>query len=240
VLKTVEKDSGAGGFALKRHTLTYVLLIIPFFAFAIFSIVSVVLGSPLAYNDTGALIPSSNLALPGAFYCLILLNAPGNPNNISSQLSLVRASFIFASTVSLVSLCLEVVVAMIVFKQRSLLRRLLPNGWLSLLTRIVAFSLYRALALGLNLAIIISPAEIFLTGISTNNLFNGVIDFMQAAIPLVAFLIFASEKDVLDAWRSTESWTWQPWKEVLDPMPTSTVKRKNSDDASFATLVTNV
>ncbi len=47
-------------------------------------------------------------------------------------------------------------------------------------------------------------------------------------------------KDVLDAWRSTESWTWQPWKEVLDPMPTSTVKRKNSDDASFATLVTNV
>ncbi len=46
------------------------------------------LGSPLAYNDTGALIPSSNLALPGAFYCLILLNAPGNPNNISSQLSL--------------------------------------------------------------------------------------------------------------------------------------------------------
>lgn len=235
VLRNVQKDNADthGLFAITRHTLSYALLLAPFAAFAVFTIVSVALGSPLADDSNGNLISDSNLALPGVFYCLILLNAPSG-GSISDQLSLVRASFIFASTISLISLCLEVAVAAIVFKQRSLFRRLLPNGWLSLLTRVAAFSLYRAVALGLNLAVIIHPDELFLTGISKSNLFNGVIDFVQAAIPLVAFLIFASERDVWSAWRSTESWTWQPWKELSDPR--TKVKRKNSDDASFAAL----
>ncbi|KLO12760.1 hypothetical protein SCHPADRAFT_904810 [Schizopora paradoxa] len=229
VIRNTHRDpNGESKFDRNRHALNYILLFVPFFAFLVFSIVSAVLGSPSAYNTDGILIPNSNLALPGIFYCIILFNT--DTESLASGLSLVRASFIFASTVSLLSLGLEVTIAIFVFRKRSLLRRFVPNGWLSLLARIVAFSIYRLIALGLNLAVIVAPNEIFLTGISSNNLFNGVIDLVQAAIPLVAFLIFASEKDVWSAWRSTESWTWTPWKDVSDPK--LDVKRDTSNDSS--------
>ncbi|KAH8117807.1 hypothetical protein DFH11DRAFT_1541094 [Phellopilus nigrolimitatus] len=68
------------------------------------------------------------------------------------------------------------------------------TGWLALFLRVVLFSVYRILALSLNLAIILHPDEILLVGISKDNIFNGVIDYVQAAIPLVAFLAFATEK----------------------------------------------
>ncbi|KLO12757.1 hypothetical protein SCHPADRAFT_399713 [Schizopora paradoxa] len=234
ILKNTQREKSGGLlFDRKRHVLAYALLFVPFFAFLVFSIVSVVLGNSTAIDMYGNMEPDSNLALPGAFYCVILFNS-ANEGGISSGSQLIRASYIFASIVSLLSLSLEALVAILVFRQRSLLRRLLPNGSLSLLIRIVTFSVYRFLALGLNLAVIIAPDEIFLTGVSTNNLFNGVIDFIQAAIPLVAFLIFATEKDILSAWRSPESWTLRPWKEVPDPR--SNVKRKNSDDSDFAVL----
>ncbi|EJD06621.1 uncharacterized protein FOMMEDRAFT_25855 [Fomitiporia mediterranea MF3/22] len=66
----------------------------------------------------------------------------------------------------------------------------------------------------LNVAIIVHPDEILLVGISRNNLFNGVIDYFQAAIPLVAFLVFATEKDVLDTWVFWRKAKGQPEEKV--------------------------
>lgn len=74
-------------------------------------------------------------------------------------------------------------------------------------------SLLIAFIYSLNFAIIAEPDEIILTGLSKNNLYNGPIDFVQATselpnyavifslayflsytVPLVAFLIFGTEK----------------------------------------------
>ncbi|THH06286.1 hypothetical protein EW145_g4191 [Phellinidium pouzarii] len=172
---------------------TFSILGIPFAVFVAFTVYSVVAGSAMAINEaTEQQIPNSNLSVPGVFYCVILFNSNLSAS-ITPGLGLVRATYIFSAVISLVTMCFEGLVAHLIFRQRVELRRI-SRGWLMAFLRVVLFSVYRILSICLNLAIILYPDELLLVGIAKNNLFNGVIDYVQAAIPLVAFLIFATEK----------------------------------------------
>ncbi|KLO08566.1 hypothetical protein SCHPADRAFT_605152 [Schizopora paradoxa] len=181
----------------KRRLFTLSLLIFPYFVFFIFVIISVVIGITGAEGFDGDPIPDSNLALPGAFYCLILLDSSSAPG----EFSLARAPFYLSLTVSSFSLLFEGT-SIFIFRNMRLLHKLLPIGWTQVLFRIVAFSLYRftLLCVMFESPLLVAPIDLFLTGVTNNNLYNGVIDFMQATVPLAVFLIFASEKDILQAW----------------------------------------
>jgi len=186
--------------AARRHIQTYVLVVAPFFIFLTFCVVSVILGSPAAVvAETHTPIPHSNLAVPGVFFCIIVQNGDFS-HTISSGLKILRAVYIFCSMIQLVTICMEAALVAIVYKQRHMLRNIVPNGWLVLFARLVLFSAYRSVALGLNLAVIMHPDEILLTGASKDRIFNGAIDFVQAAIPFVAFLIFSTERDIFNVW----------------------------------------
>ncbi|KLO12239.1 hypothetical protein SCHPADRAFT_432956 [Schizopora paradoxa] len=113
-----------------------------------------------------------------------------------------RAPIYFSLSLSILSLFLEVFTISLIVKNIQKFRKLLPIGWTQVLRRILVFSLYRIVLLCLMIAspLVASPVEFFLMGFSKNNLYNGIIDFMQASVPLVIFLIFASEKDILQAW----------------------------------------
>ncbi|KAI5115303.1 hypothetical protein M0805_004498 [Coniferiporia weirii] len=197
---------------------TCCLLAAPFAIFMIFTIYSVVAGSGSAIDESTNLpIPDSNLSVPGVFYCVILFNANFSAS-ITPGLKLVRAVYGFSVAISFITVCFEALVARLVYDQRSELRKISNSGWLSLFLRLVSFSVYRIIALCLNLAVILHPDELLLVGIANNNLFNGVIDYFQAAIPLVTFLVFATEKDVLSVWCF--------WRK--GPTERSQTKRKNS------------
>jgi len=81
------KRGDVEGDSKKRHLFTYALLIVPYIIFVVFTVVSVVLGNAMATDSNGYLISNSNLALPGVFYCLVIVNAPPS-TGISRQLSL--------------------------------------------------------------------------------------------------------------------------------------------------------
>ena len=85
-----------------------------------------------------------------------------------------------------------------VVKKRAFLKKIIDNRWQSMLFRIFIFMAYRVVALrsevilvpietrthmwlSLLLLILLRPVEILLTGDSKLNIYNGTIDFVQAA-----------------------------------------------------------
>lgn len=160
-------------------------------------------------SAAGFTIPDSNLAVPDIFYCVILSNGGA----LAQELSIARAPLYFSLALSTLSLLLEAFALMTVLRNLVVFRKILPTGWTHLLARIVAFSLYRVgvLSLMFNSPLITNPNELFVTGFSTDNLYNGIIDLMQATVPLAVFLVFASEKDILNAWCF--------WKKNSSPVP---------------------
>ncbi|KAL5526764.1 hypothetical protein ACEPAF_8489 [Sanghuangporus sanghuang] len=184
----------------RKETIHYCLLLGgPFLAFVVFTVVTMVIGSqPAESADGSGTIPDSNLSIPSVFYCIILQNADFS-HSLTPGLNILRSVLMFTCLVSLITVGFEAHIARLVYKRREYLREKTFN-WPALFLRVVLFSIYRIVALSLNVAIIVHPDELLLVGISKNNIFNGVIDFFQAAIPLVAFLAFASEKDILNVW----------------------------------------
>lgn len=196
--------SPAFGLARKRGLLyTSAFIGIPFTAFFIFTIYTLMAGSSIAYDSDGDLIPGSNLSVPAVFYCVILQNADFT-YSLDPGLKLLRDVYIYTTAISFTTVCFEMFIAYTVFRNRGVLNEKLPGeygNWKTLFLRVILFSLYRIVSVCLNLAIIVHPDALLLVGIAKANLYNGVIDFVQATIPLVAFLIFGTEKDVLRVWQ---------------------------------------
>ena len=113
----------------------------------------------------------------------------------------------------------SVLIALLIYRKRNILKEQVKghgNAWSSLFMRIVIFGVYRLVALAcvhlflrargrrhlltllllpccrLNMALIIKPDEILLTGISKDPIFNGVIDFVQATSEPSGRLYFLS------------------------------------------------
>ncbi|PAV16539.1 hypothetical protein PNOK_0815900 [Pyrrhoderma noxium] len=196
-------DSPAFGLSQRRGFIyTGVLIGVPFVAFVIFTLYTLIVGSALAYNSKEQIIPDSNVSIPGVFYCVILQNADFT-YSLTPGLKLLRDVYIYTTAISFSTVCLEMFIAYLVYRNRGFISERLPQevgNWKTLFLRVVLFSIYRILSVSLNVAIIAHPDELLLVGIAKDNLYNGVIDFIQASIPLVAFLTFGSERDVLRVW----------------------------------------
>ncbi|EJD02188.1 uncharacterized protein FOMMEDRAFT_29262 [Fomitiporia mediterranea MF3/22] len=100
----------------------------------------------------------------------------------------MRAVLIFTGLVSIVTLGLEVSIVIDIYKKRKFLEQRIGHWYTSLL-RVILFSMYRIVSLSLNLQMINHTDEKLLIGISRNNVFDGVIDFVQAAIFLTQVLL---------------------------------------------------
>ncbi|KLO12215.1 hypothetical protein SCHPADRAFT_929385 [Schizopora paradoxa] len=196
VKKGTVADSSKG-----RRLLTLVLLIFPYFVFLVFTIVSAVLGSPEALTSLGTPRPNTNLAVPGVFYCTILLNS----SSFSGAKSLASSPVLLSFQLLILSLCLEAFIVVFILKNLKTLRKKLPTAWTQVLIRIVVLSVHRFVLIYLlyNSPLVksasSSPNELYESFVNTMYVGN-FSDFMQATAPIVVFLVFASEKDVLNAW----------------------------------------
>ncbi|KAL5525972.1 hypothetical protein ACEPAG_7310 [Sanghuangporus baumii] len=211
------ETKGTGFLSRSRKEIIHNCLLLggPFLVFVVFTVVTMVIGSqPAESGDDSGTIPDSNLSIPSVFYCIILQNADFS-HSLTPGLNILRSVLMFTCLVSLITVGFEAHIARLVYKRREYLREKTFN-WPALFLRVVLFSIYRIVALSLNVAIIVHPDELLLVGLSKNNIFNGVIDFFQAAIPLVAFLAFASEKDVLNVWCF-----WRKDKTQIEKSPAS-------------------
>ncbi|KLO08565.1 hypothetical protein SCHPADRAFT_605159 [Schizopora paradoxa] len=98
----LKKGNLEDGFK-KRHMFTLSLLVFPYLVFLLFTLVSVVVGSPIAVDANRIPIPNSNLAIPGVFYCVIVLdNLTG-----SRMFSLARAPVFLSLAFCALSLLFE-------------------------------------------------------------------------------------------------------------------------------------
>jgi len=181
---------------------TLVLLVLPYLAFVTFTIISITLGSPEGLGTDGSPV-SNNLAIPSVFYCVIFLNTTDGSQDLSKGFQLFRAVYGFTCAMMLITIVFEVHLATIYYRNRKPMSSITsrsPLHPLFFLLRLVLFSTFRLVSLGLMIALLVHPEEIFLVGLSKENVYNGPIDFFQAALPLVAFIFFGTQKDVLEVW----------------------------------------
>ncbi|KAL5519412.1 hypothetical protein ACEPAH_1095 [Sanghuangporus vaninii] len=205
------EHGGMGSSARSRKKILFdcALLVTPILVLVAFTVSTMMIGmDPAKGLAVESTIPGSGLSVPTVFYCIIFENGDFT-HSLGLVLTILRSVLGFSCSISLITVGFEVSIAILVYRKRTFLNRNAFN-WMALFSRIALFSAYRIVAVILNAAIMDRPDILFLVGMADDNLFSGVVDFFNAATPLVAFVVFASEKDIWSVWcfwREEESLT---------------------------------
>ncbi|TDL16470.1 hypothetical protein BD410DRAFT_844363 [Rickenella mellea] len=185
------RRNGALSESLIRPSLrNAVFLTLPSLIFAVFAIITLMVGDVPVEDNKGNTIP--NLAVPTAFYCIILQK--------DGTLKLLQAVYVFTVTLAFITFFFEGLTMFEIYRRKTALQKFTPKGLTAVFIRLAIFSVLRTLILGFNLIIAIQPQRIFQAGLSKTFVFNGFVDLLQASLPLAAGLILGTQKDFLDAW----------------------------------------
>jgi len=140
-----------------------------------------------------------NSAIPTTFYCIIIENGIVN-NSPRGVFRILVSVYIYSAIILGITLFIEAYILYSLLKQKFILQETAPY-LKDVFLRVFIFSLYRTVSLIMLAFIIHDPSSLLVTGLlNPTSVYEGYAELVQAAAPLVAFLILATRSDVCLAW----------------------------------------
>ncbi|TDL16468.1 hypothetical protein BD410DRAFT_808074 [Rickenella mellea] len=195
----------------------YQLLLCPFGIFVIFVLATVVAWKRDAGLKTMSGNPIPNRASNTPFHCILF--------EAGRSFSVFRAVNSFSIVLAFVTLVFEGLTTVEIHRHRTIMNEYAStsSGTTAMFIRGVVFSVYRVTILGFSVFAVLEPTRNFRVVSGSGIKYNGFIDLIQAALPLVAGITFGSQQDYLDVWCF---WKRERTPRVLDPGSVELVLRR--------------
>jgi len=180
-----------------------ILVLISYIAFFVFFLAAFILGSKPAVVipliGDAPVVVAPNLAVPTPLYCVIVENGDVT-NNVNGVFRILLSAYIFSAIMYGITFLIEAQILWTILTKRSTMSSE-RVAYRETFIRVAIFSVYRVFSLLMLGFVIRRPSEIFLEGVSsTLTVFDGLSEIIQAGVPLVAFLVLGTRKDILVTW----------------------------------------
>ncbi|EJD41587.1 hypothetical protein AURDEDRAFT_115375 [Auricularia subglabra TFB-10046 SS5] len=165
-----------------RHALNIILIVLPYAPLVVFTLRDGMYFMQIAINPSPETMGYD--VMNPAFYCKLSTRHPFAP-----LLATEKPLVLFIAAVSCLTLLVEVAIGYMLWRQWKRVRPSEGGGSLGSLVRLTVFTVYRIGILVIAIDVVRDP-HIF-----------PIAEFFHGAIPMVVFLIFGLQRDVLATWR---------------------------------------